>query len=80
MSSKTTPTTPDHEPWLTVEECSAATGLPGWRIKRLAYAKTIPFSKPFGQHGRMLVRASDVRAFIDAAVTPATSGPLAERS
>ena len=59
------------EPWLTVEDASSATGLPVWRIKRLAYANRIPFSKPFGPHGRLYVRASDVHAVMDAATTPA---------
>ena len=62
--------TPTTEPWLTVEEASDDTGLPPWRIKRLAYARKIPFSKPYGDRGRMLVRASDVRAFIEAHIVP----------
>lgn len=44
------------EPWGNVEEISAKTGLPPWRIKRLVYAGKIPCSKPFW-HARSHARA-----------------------
>jgi hypothetical protein len=65
------------EPWRTVPEAAAETGVPAWRIKRWAYSGRIPSSKPEGIHGRMFVRVSDVHAVMDATCRPATSGPLA---
>jgi hypothetical protein len=59
------------EPWRTVQEAAAETGVPAWRIKRWVYARRIPHSAPEGKHGRTYVRISDIHSLMEAATTPA---------
>lgn len=66
--------TKTREPWLTLKQCQDQTNVPIWRLRRLAHAGRIPFSKPFGPRARMLVRASDVLRVIEENVTPTHSG------